>query len=543
MGTTAIVDWVPIGVTLVALGLALFVGAGAIVRRGPVQRAAAVASIAVLATLLRLFRLGTPSLWLDELGTWWILDSATVGELSDRLFAVVPNGGVYYWLLYAVTRVCGRSEWVLRAPSAICGLLSIAGLALVARRLAPDRPRLPYLVALLLSATYLHTVLSQDARPYTLVYLFGVLATYFWVRLLQADGAPIGNAVGLAIASVALVREQWLAALFVAALWAPLVGIAVARRRAGPLALALGLTIALFVPALAKFKHDFGRMPQLDWMAGMSTRQQWITAAESLADPIPLVTLLVALLLMRRRLAPAAPLLWVIATMLGLALFALVALGKLFFVQRYLFPLSIPALLAAGLLLDRAFDERPRLVRALVLVVLAGSLAGLQARSLIFYGTFKDYRRGHQWRDAIAALDADRRPTDLLLLRSGFIEEDHATLDGEGAQRSREFAQGILAGAYNRQSYERLSLTKSWDPARFGAHQARLARAVDEALAGGRRVVIFGVDGDAGGRSYFACVLEWLAAANPDARLARASRLGQIERWTLERAGPRAEGQ
>ena len=60
-------------------------------------------------------------------------------------------------------------------------------------------------------------------------------------------------------------------------------------------------------------------------------------------------------------------------------------------------------------------------------------------------------------------------------------------------------------------------------------------RAVDEALADGRRVVIFGVDGDAGGRSYFARVLESLAEANPEARLARALSQGQIERWTLER--------
>src|SRR5215216_7827548 len=93
----------------------------------------------VFALVLRLYRLGAQSLWLDEGGTWsevtgrtgkgWL---ALFGELWSK-DAAYP---LYHILLKAWVTAVGDSEWALRFPSALAGaataaVLYYAALALV----------------------------------------------------------------------------------------------------------------------------------------------------------------------------------------------------------------------------------------------------------------------------------------------------------------------------------------------------------------------------------------------------------------------------
>lgn len=519
---------------MVVLGIALWVSTRAILREHTVRKGAALLGILTLAAAMRIFRLGGPSFWLDELGTWWVLNSRTVGELSDRLFSVVPNGGSYYWLLWCVVQRFGGSEWVLRAPSALFGLLSIALLARLAARWTPERPRVPYLAALLLSVTYLHVVLSQDARPYALVYLVAVCATYYALSLYQAGFDDRWTGLGFAITSAALIREQWLTLLYVAALGLVLLGRAVSLRRVQRLWFIVACTAALLVPALAKFRQDFGRMPELDWTATMSPMRRVITAFEAVGDPIPLVLLVLSLLLVRRRGVLVAPLLGVIVGMIALGLAVWLVLGKMFFVARYFFPLSIPALLAAACLLDRLADDRPRLAQALVALVVGCSLVLLHGSSLLEQGTFKNYKRNHLWREAIAALDSEHQPADWLFVRTGFIESDATADPARCGPLVREFALSPIIGPYNEQPYDRLLLlTSAWDPIRFASHQARIDAAIDAALADQSRVVLFGLDADVAGQTYFDAFVERVRQRVPELRVERSTAHGDVHRWIL----------
>ena len=88
--------------------------------------------ITLLGGLLRLYRLGYQSLWIDEgMSLGWI------GEIEAQGFhSLVENihGPLHALALYAASRI-GDSEWWLRFPSAVAGTLAVPALGTLGRRL------------------------------------------------------------------------------------------------------------------------------------------------------------------------------------------------------------------------------------------------------------------------------------------------------------------------------------------------------------------------------------------------------------------------
>src|SRR3982751_3518744 len=83
----------------------------------------------VLALLLRLYRLGAQSLWLDEGGTW-SEGTGRTGKGWLALFAELwskdPAYPLYHLLLKVWVTLAGDSEWALRFPSALAGAATVA---------------------------------------------------------------------------------------------------------------------------------------------------------------------------------------------------------------------------------------------------------------------------------------------------------------------------------------------------------------------------------------------------------------------------------
>ncbi len=146
----------------------------------------ALLGIMLLAGSLRFYGLGTQSLWNDELNTWGIaLSNSSLNGTIDAYFTemvgVHPPG--YYLLVHVIARHFGDSEWVLRLPSALAGLLSVFAIYLLGRRLYTWREGL--IAALLIAVLWTPIYYSQEARMYSLLLLFTTLATYFWVPILR----------------------------------------------------------------------------------------------------------------------------------------------------------------------------------------------------------------------------------------------------------------------------------------------------------------------------------------------------------------------
>ncbi len=119
-------------------------------------------AILILAAGLRFYGLGTHSLWTDEL--------ASVRRSGfDDLSTVMREGVLteiwppaYHIFLHYVQKGFGNTEWVLRFPSAVAGVLVVFVMFLVGRRLYTEREGL--IAAILTAVLHCPIFYSQEAR-------------------------------------------------------------------------------------------------------------------------------------------------------------------------------------------------------------------------------------------------------------------------------------------------------------------------------------------------------------------------------------------
>lgn len=231
----------------------------------------------LVASALILPALGHKDLWIDEADSVYFAQHAWSALLFDLCD---PHPPAYYALLKLALALGGTSEFVVRLPSALAGILAVAVLARLSRELAHTEAASRYassrvhghdgdprpalldipveLPAALLAVAPLAVWYAQEARMYALVALFGLGAALFAVRLVRRWRARDAAAY-LACASAALLADQ--SALLVV-LPVALFGILRARRHHPGV---LGRWIALHAAVLLPFALWL-------WRAGAITR-------------------------------------------------------------------------------------------------------------------------------------------------------------------------------------------------------------------------------------------------------------------------------
>ncbi len=140
------------------------------------------ALVLMLGSVLRLWRLGAASLWLDEVWT----DLSTNGSVHQTLVRILELGNqtpIYFVSLHLFPR---DTEFLLRLPSALFGIIGIALMMAVTLRLYQDYDLALWAGALLAFNPY-HIWLSRTARPYAMLFVFSLLASYYFVVLLRDD--------------------------------------------------------------------------------------------------------------------------------------------------------------------------------------------------------------------------------------------------------------------------------------------------------------------------------------------------------------------
>jgi len=146
-----------------------------------------------VALILGLFRLGTPSVWVDE--------AFTAQAVRERFLNPIDQ---YHWLYYSIVTpwsfVAGTSEWALRMPSVFSAMLACALLVLLAHKLF-DR-RVAVASGLFLAASPFLVKWSQQARPYSMVLTAGILATLLLFRALERGSRGAWAGYGFAFSLV-----------------------------------------------------------------------------------------------------------------------------------------------------------------------------------------------------------------------------------------------------------------------------------------------------------------------------------------------------
>ena len=189
-------------------------------------------------------------LWLDEFHTLHHASAADPAALLEGLRE--DNHPPLSFLAVAAARaLLGEAEWVLRLPSLLAGLATVALGAWLARRLPAGRTR--PLAPLIVAASSLHLVASSEARMYTWLALAVALWLLGALRRLEGRGgwALLAGATVLGLHS----HYHFVHALVV--LVPPLLVLGGRRHLGGSLA-ALAVGLAAFLPWAL-----WGLVPQL----------------------------------------------------------------------------------------------------------------------------------------------------------------------------------------------------------------------------------------------------------------------------------------
>jgi 4-amino-4-deoxy-L-arabinose transferase-like glycosyltransferase len=141
----------------------------------------ALIGILILAALSRLLHLGRESLWFDEAITVAVvhLDWGTFWKVLSHWEA---NAALYSCLLRLWTNL-GESEFVLRSLSALAGVLAVASVYLLGKRMFDTKVAL--IGAALLATNSFDIQYSQEARSYSLLVLLTALSSLFFLRAIE----------------------------------------------------------------------------------------------------------------------------------------------------------------------------------------------------------------------------------------------------------------------------------------------------------------------------------------------------------------------
>lgn len=177
----------------------------------------ALLAILSLASALRFYGLEIQSLWVDELASAYITQTENLGAMIERVSEDVHPPG-YYTVLHFSRVLLGTSEWALRFPSAVAGVLSVFAMYLLGARLYSDREGL---MAALFTAVFFSPVYySQEARSYSLLLLFAILTAYFWwgiyPRLESGERPDWRLATGYIVAAIACCYTHYFGLFLVA---------------------------------------------------------------------------------------------------------------------------------------------------------------------------------------------------------------------------------------------------------------------------------------------------------------------------------------
>ena len=159
----------------------------------------ALLGIVLAGAFLRVYYLGTQSLWIDELISirWSQLSVAQMVQATAQ--DVHPP--LYYFLLHYWMMIFGSSEFGVRLLSSIFGILAIPMIYAVGRELFNKQVGL--VAALILALSSFNIAYSQEARMYTLMVLLALLSVYFFWRFLQQSS--LVSSVGYVLSTTLLV--------------------------------------------------------------------------------------------------------------------------------------------------------------------------------------------------------------------------------------------------------------------------------------------------------------------------------------------------
>lgn len=365
------------------------------------------AAVLVLGASLRLFRLGQWSFWPDEIFSF--------GTRSDGFNNSILLRSLATDLIGLAVRTLGPSEWNARLVPALIGILAIPLLYLVLRRCLPFPGAL--FTILLLAVSPWHLYWSQNARFYTLLFLFfnlGLLLFYLGIE----EDRPWYLVAALVLFGLAA-RERLAALLGMPALVVYLLALIVLRFER-PRGLNWRNLAIFFGPALlAGVVVGTPYIRNLDaWMRGfgrLNNSPFFLAAGTIYYVGLPLAVFAAGSGLYRAVRRDRLALLMGVSAVLPLLLIMGISLVQ-YSANRYVFFSLFSWLVLAGLGFQALWQQLAKDSRVWALVV-AGALLAAYGGDLFSYYTLQKGNRD-DWRAAFAYVATHGQPGDRVVTTS-----------------------------------------------------------------------------------------------------------------------------
>ncbi len=149
---------------------------------GPRYFLAGALLIMVIGLVLRLWNLGSASLWTDEVLT----AIRAQAPFRESLKSIMSSGNQTPVYFLSLRLFPNSTETLLRLPSALFGLLGVALLMAVTLRLYRN-PEMALWAGALLAVNPFHVWLSRTARPYSLVFVLALVIAFLFLQMLRGN--------------------------------------------------------------------------------------------------------------------------------------------------------------------------------------------------------------------------------------------------------------------------------------------------------------------------------------------------------------------
>lgn len=229
----------------------------------PVPRPAWIflAVLTAAAAALRFGHLGHESLWIDEFFTLDIAREPSAAAVWNRMHAELQPP-LYFILTHFSVHAFGASEFALRLPSALCGIVTVPLVFVVAQRLYSHREGI--LAAAFTTILLQPIAYSQEARNYAMVVALTLAATACWLPLLEGLFAEKrlrpGLALGYVLLAAASCYTHYFGLLLIGCQGGFALLYACLKREKIAAVLLLYVAVALaYLPWMPSFVHHFGR--------------------------------------------------------------------------------------------------------------------------------------------------------------------------------------------------------------------------------------------------------------------------------------------
>jgi mannosyltransferase len=174
------------GITLIAVGLFWRTGKSfETIEKNQTSNTIWIALIILsfVALVLRLWNLNS-DLWVDEVFTLLDFARPPINEILTS-FPSQNQHLLYSILAHASLETFGETAWALRLPAVLFGVGCVPALFFLCRKILDSTTAI--LAAALLTVSYHHIWFSQNARGYSGLLFFTLLATWFWFEALDKN--------------------------------------------------------------------------------------------------------------------------------------------------------------------------------------------------------------------------------------------------------------------------------------------------------------------------------------------------------------------